>query len=113
MNLDGQISEFVHRHFCDQGVPVLSVHDSYLIDFTRVGELKRVMAEASEAVAGAALPTANQFFGLDEQDPTAEHVRDYVIWRQTPRSEGYLRRMAEHEQRTGRPVEPFDLNQVR
>ena len=113
MNLDGQITEWVHRHFCDQGVPVLSVHDSYLIDFTRVGELKRVMAEASEAVAGAALPTANQFFGLDEQDPTAEHVRDYVIWRQTPRSEGYLQRMAEHEQRTGRPVEPFDINQVR
>ncbi|MEP0154031.1 hypothetical protein [Pseudophaeobacter sp.] len=42
MGLDGRISEFVHRHFCDQAVPVLSVHDSYLIDYTRVGELKRV-----------------------------------------------------------------------
>ncbi|NRB18689.1 MAG: hypothetical protein HRU33_14290 [Rhodobacteraceae bacterium] len=78
MYLDSQISEWVHRHFSDQGVPVLSVHDSYLIDYTRVGELKRVMAVASEAVAGAALPTANEYLGLDEWDPTAEHFQDYV-----------------------------------
>ncbi|OIQ40009.1 MAG: hypothetical protein BM558_11555 [Roseobacter sp. MedPE-SW] len=109
MNLDGRISEFVHRHFCDQAVPVLSVHDSYLIDYTRVGELKRVMAVASERVCGVALPTANQFYGLDEVDPGAEYVQDYVAFRQVARSEGYLRRMAEHEQRTGRPVEPFTL----
>lgn len=110
MNLDSQISEWVHRHFSDQGVPVLSVHDSYLIDYTRVGELKRVMAQASEAVAGAALPTANQFFGLDEVDPEAEHVQDYIVWRQTARSEGYLQRLAEHEQRTGHVVEPFGIS---
>jgi hypothetical protein len=107
MNLDGRISEWVHRHFSDQAVPVLSVHDSYIIDYTRVGELKRVMAEASETVIGTVLPTANQFFGLDEVDPEAEHVRDYVIWRQTARSEGYLRRLAEHERRTGVEVVPF------
>ncbi|MBY6059761.1 hypothetical protein, partial [Leisingera daeponensis] len=107
MHLDGRISEWVHRHFSEQGVPVLSVHDSYLIDYTRVGELKRVMEEASQNVIGVALPVDHQLFGLDEVDPDAEHIQDYVIWRQTPRSEGYLKRMAEHEQRTGRPVEPF------
>ncbi len=108
MNLDAQIIERVHRHFTEQGVPVLSVHDSCIIDYTRVGELKRVMAEASEAVVGRALPTANQFYGLDEQqDPTADFVRDYIVWRQTARSDGYLRRLADHEARTGVEVEPF------
>ncbi len=108
MHLDSLITERVHRHFCHQAVPVLSVHDSYIIDYTRVGELKRVMAEASEEVAGAPLPTSNQFYGLDEQaDANADHVKDYVIWRQTVRSEGYLQRLAEHERRTGREVVPF------
>ena len=66
------------------------------------------MAEASEAVAGVALPTSNQFYGLDEQDDSAaDHVRDYVIWRQTARSEGYLNRLAEHERRTGVEVVPY------
>ncbi|GAA6208548.1 hypothetical protein NBRC116601_18410 [Cognatishimia sp. WU-CL00825] len=107
MNLDSKISERVHRHFTDQGVPVLSVHDSYLIDYTRVGELKRVMASASEEVAGVSLPTSNVFFGLDEIEPEAEHLRDYVDWRQTARSEGYLRRLEEHEQATGQEIIPY------
>lgn len=107
MNLDGQIIERVRRHFTDQGRPVLSVHDSCIIDYTRVAELKWVMTEASETVIGTVLPTANQFFGLDEVDTEAEHVRDYVIWRQTARSEGYLPRLAEHERRTSIEVVPF------
>ncbi len=110
MNLDSQIAERVHRYFCDQAVPVLSVHDSYIIDYTRVGELKRVMAAASEEVAGAPLPTSNQFYGLDEQDdPNADYLKDYVIWRQTARSERYLQRLEDHELRTGREVVPFKI----
>ncbi len=109
MNLDSQIAERVHRHFCDRAVPVLSVHDSFIVDYTRVGELKRVMAEASTGVAGAPLPTSNKFYGLDEQpDPNADHVKDYIICRQTARSEAYLQRLAEHERRTGREVVPFE-----
>jgi hypothetical protein len=35
------------------------------------------MAEASQAIAGAALSTANRFFGQNEQDdPEADHARD-------------------------------------
>ena len=108
MNLDGRIAERVHRHFTDQGIPVLSVHDSYLIDYTRVGELKQVMADASEAVVGVPLPTSNQFFGLGEREGIPAYViQDYIKWRQTARSEGYLRRLAEHERRTDAEVVPY------
>ena len=65
------------------------------------------MADASEAVVGVPLPTSNKFYGLDETDPTAEHFNDYIAWRQTARSEGYLRRLAEHERRTGVEVVPY------
>ncbi len=56
-----------------------------MIDYTRVGELKRVMATASERVCGVALPTSNRFYGLDEVDPEAEYVQDYVAFRQIER----------------------------
>lgn len=46
MNADRWIAALVHRQFAEQGLPVLSVHDSFIIDYTRVAELKRVMAEA-------------------------------------------------------------------
>lgn len=109
MNLDSQITAIVHDQFIEQGVPVLSVHDSYIVDYTRVAELKAVMAAASEHVVGTPLPTSNQWYGLDEQvDPTAYYVRDYIAWRQTARSAGYLRRLAEHEKRMGVEVVPYD-----
>tara|TARA_R110002012_G_scaffold26099_3_gene85406 strand:- start:1177 stop:2280 length:1104 start_codon:yes stop_codon:yes gene_type:complete len=108
MNLDGRITEHIHRHFGNQGVPVLSVHDSYIIDYTRVLELKTVMADATRNVVGVVLDTSNQFYGLDEQaDASREQLLDYVNWRQTPRCDGYLRRLAEHEARTGREIVPY------
>lgn len=108
MNVDSQIAERVHRHFTVQGVPVLSVHDSYIIDYTRVGELKAVMAAASAEVVGFALPASNKFFGIDEmQGDDPDIMRDYIWWRQAPRSPGYLERLAAHEARTEREVVPY------
>lgn len=94
MNVDSQIAERVHRHFTDQGVPVLSVHDSFIVDYTRVGELKRVMAEASEAVVGKPLPVSWAGVGLDEVD--ADQQEDLRKWREdrVVRSPGYLARLA-------------------
>lgn len=112
MNLDAQITERVHRHFTEQGVPVLSVHDSYLIDYTRVAELKAMMARACEEVMGAPIPTSNRFFGLDEKMGMPGYVvLDYISWRQTPRCPGYLDRLRQHEQRTGTEVIPYRFKQ--
>lgn len=58
MYLDSQITAQVHNHFTKQGIPVLSVHDSYIIDYMKVAELRHVMAEASKAVVGQPLPTS-------------------------------------------------------
>lgn len=93
MNVDSQIAERVHRHFTNQGVPVLSVHDSFIVDYSRVGELKRVMAEASEGVVGKPLPVSWGGVGLDEVE--RDQRADLMQWREESvvRSEGYLARM--------------------
>jgi hypothetical protein len=105
MNVDARIAERVHRHFTAQGVPVLSVHDSFIIDYTRVTELKQVMADASAAVVGRAMAVSAAAAGVDEMDP--DHRLDFVSWTQTPRSPGYLRRMQAWETRVGREVIPY------
>ena len=84
---------------------MLSVHDSYIIDYTRVRELKTAMTVASRLEVGVDLATANTLFGLDEQTALGpEKLLDYVTWRQTARCKGYLERMAAHEARTGQEV---------
>jgi len=105
MNVDARIAEMVHRHFTAQGVPVLSVHDSFIIDYTRVGELKQVMADASAAVVGRAMAVSQASPGADEMDPGVR--LDFVTWTQTHRSAGYLRRMRAWEARVGREVIPY------
>ena len=105
MNVDARIAELVHRHFTAQGVPVLSVHDSFIIDYTRVGELKQVMADASAAMVGRAMAVSASALGVDEVDPG--HLLDFVSWTQTPRSPGYLSRMKAWEDRVGGEVIPY------
>jgi hypothetical protein len=87
---------------------VLSVHDSYLIYYTCVAELEGVMEVASERARGVALPTPNQFFGLDEVDPEAEFFKDYVAFSQTERSEGYL--SCDCDAVTCRPITPCQMS---
>lgn len=107
MNIDGQIVDRVHRHFTGLGVPVLSVHDSFIIDYSRVGELKRVMADASREVVGRELPVSFVGLGLDEVDDKMRE--DLKSWRdeRVERCDGYLARKSAWEKRTGREVVPW------
>ncbi len=98
-------AEQVHCHFTAQGIPVLSVHDCFIIDYTRVTELKRVMQEASAAVSGRAMAVSASGPGLDEMDPAVR--LDFETWTQTSRSLGYLGKIKAWEARVGREVTPF------
>jgi hypothetical protein len=105
MNVDAQIAELVHKHFTDQGVPVLSVHDSFIIDYTRVRELRQVMATASSMVLGKEMPVSAKAAGLDEMQ---EELRlDFIHWTQCPRGAGYIQRMRDWEEKVGVEVVPY------
>jgi hypothetical protein len=102
MNVDGQIAALVQNHFTALGVPVLSIHDSFIIGYDRVKELRTTMGDASEAIVGMRLPVAANGVGLDEfidGEPDPDVVLDFRWWRETARSEGYLRRLAAWEAR--------------
>lgn len=104
MNTDGKIAEFIHRWFTRRGVPVLSVHDSFIVDYTRVEELKRVMGVASKYFAGMTLAVEASGQGLDAIGSASDLSLDFETWWETPRSEGYLGRLKAWEERKGREV---------
>jgi hypothetical protein len=49
MAMDGRITAKVINHFTNKGVPVLTVHDSYILDIEYQKELHEVMSEAITA----------------------------------------------------------------
>lgn len=108
MYLDSQITTHVHNHFTKQGVPVLSVHDSYIVDFMKVAELRQVMAEASEAVVGRPLPTAIKLPDMPEySDVSDEQLQEHIENRKGLRCVEYVARMMEYQDRSGRTICPI------
>ena len=107
MYQDSLISNKVHRHFTSIGVPVLSVHDSYIIDHMRIDELRAVMADASKSVVGISLPTALSLPDLPEyQDVSDQQLQDHIENRKGIRCRGYMERLFTFQEQTGRDISP-------
>ncbi|WP_321832371.1 hypothetical protein [Thalassovita sp.] len=94
-------------HFTSIGVPVLSVHDSNIIDHMRIGELRAVMADASKSVVGISLPTALSLPDLPEyQDVSDQQLQDHIENRKGIRCRGYMDRLFMFQEQTGRDISP-------
>ena len=51
MHIDAQIAEYIINHFTDQGIPVLAIHDSFLINRIGEGDLRSVMETACNTIS--------------------------------------------------------------
>ena len=51
MHIDAQIAEYIINHFTGQGIPVLAIHDSFLIDQIIEGDLRSVMETACNTIS--------------------------------------------------------------
>ena len=56
MNVDSTIANIVVDYFTEQSVPVLCIHDSFIIQHDKEEELKRVLHRTAVQVAGKAIP---------------------------------------------------------
>ena len=107
MNVDARIAEIVLRHLTAARIPVLSVHDSFIIDYTQVEQLKWTMMLASDQVTGHALPVDQYDQGLDDFSKELKANLNFENWRETERSRGYLLRLKTWEERKRRVIIPY------
>ena len=50
MYIDAQIAEYIINHFTGQGIPVLAIHDSFLINRVHEGDLRSIMQTACNTI---------------------------------------------------------------
>lgn len=66
MYIDSSIAEYVIDHFTQLNVPILCIHDSFIVPFDQVLELRTTMASAGGKFARRFMFTEKDGIGLDE-----------------------------------------------
>jgi hypothetical protein len=74
MYIDSQITEEIIKEFVDNKVPILSVHDSYIVETDRVDFLRDAMSKATIKLVGRDLaveqevPSYNNIMAMQSVD---------------------------------------------
>ena len=50
MNIDSQIANMVLNHFTNKNIPVLCIHDSFIIQYDKEPELRRILDQATHQI---------------------------------------------------------------
>ena len=104
MNTDSQIVEYIIKDFTESRIPILTIHDSFIVQFDFEDRLHRQMQTAFQWITGnyeiktkmnnnMTLNKLNQFkTGVDR-----DHYFSQIKTLQVERCKGYLERFAKHK----------------
>ncbi|QAX30615.1 hypothetical protein [Leisingera sp. NJS204] len=100
MNIDSIMANMLIRAFTRIEIPVLCVHDSFIINYAYAKRLKAGMKASALRVLGQFVEMSHNIRGLDEvRELTPDREDDYLEVRHIPRSPGYLGRQRRFQER--------------
>ena len=86
MAMDGRITASVIKHFTTRNIPILTVHDSYIVPQQHSGLLRTTMNEAAEEeLKGFSIDITQDVFGIDQfntfraQEPNNTHLHKQLL----------------------------------
>ena len=104
MSLDSQMCEYVIEKFVEQGIPILTVHDSFVVPFEEGERLHRLMKEAFEHVTDQKKIKAKWNANLTKAQLYAHGATDrnwfldmIDVIRKPEMAKGYRLRMERHQ----------------
>ena len=53
MNIDSQIANLVIDHFTNEGIPILCIHDSFIIQYDKEPELRRILDQSTHQITAS------------------------------------------------------------
>jgi hypothetical protein len=66
MFIDSQITESIIKTFVEHNFPILSVHNSFIVQFNQVGLLRDAMSKATKNLVGRDLAVKQEVLGYDD-----------------------------------------------
>jgi hypothetical protein len=106
MRVDGDITEEIIRLMTKRGIPVLTIHDSYIVERHRFADLRAVMATAAIHVAGYDLFAEQDDIEVDRDNGYGTVLNERVIRKlpQPSSTQGYQDRFKSWCERRGYSV---------
>ena len=105
MHIDGRITAKVIKHYTNKGIPILSVHDSYITQNRYSGELRKVMNEVvKEELNGFRINIDQEGVGIDQVQTFINQDRANALdykYDNVPsyeRTEGFKKRNKRHKE---------------
>lgn len=77
MNIDGKIAEHILKRFVGSNIPILAVHDSFIVPVRQDGFLQTCMKDAIEAILSATYQVNTKEIGLGYQQWHSFRHTDY------------------------------------
>ena len=77
MGVDGQIANMVIDYFTKQNEPVLCVHDSFLINYKKGEELRRIVADSTYQLKGYRIQQDVKNTRLETTRPVKGNIEGY------------------------------------
>jgi hypothetical protein len=103
MAIDGRITAKIINHFTTKGIPVLTVHDSYITSNEHTGLVRTLMNRAtSEELNGLIVDVGQEGVGVDQvrnfrnMGSTNEYIDMYKLLRTDKRTEEYKHRLRQY-----------------
>ena len=103
MNVDGRITAKIINHFTKRNIPVLTIHDSYVIPDVHSGELRTIMNKVvTEELKGFKINLDQEGIGRDQiqafrnmdRANASDHNYNQIV--SYNRTEGYNNRLKQH-----------------
>ena len=80
LNLDSQIAEYIIEKFVSSDIPILCVHDSFIVSTKQDNFLRKTMVEAVENITNKATPNIKRVgYGFTEIHSNRHLDRDYYL----------------------------------
>jgi hypothetical protein len=107
MYADSQITELLIQRFTDRGIPILTVHDSYIIPIGYDDILEQEMQNAFEAVTGIPQPSVKQvtdhYTVIDQEPDPALSKEELAEYLGNPTSQRHIQELKLFRQFRGKP----------
>ena len=112
MNLDGKIAEYIIDKFTNNNIPVLCIHDSFIVPFNQDNLLRKTMNEGIMQITNQGLPNIDRkWLGFTELNSVKHLDRDLYLDRikhlgetAPNRSKGYIYRQQLFEEYLGKEI---------